>query len=70
MKKQGVLAALLIFLFAACLMTAGLWLTERGLREVSGRPEPSGALRLEREGERWTLIFAGTPRLLPQPPWR
>ncbi|EEG78057.1 hypothetical protein [Dethiobacter alkaliphilus] len=66
MKKQTVFSVLLIFLFAALLFTAGLYITERGLQEVSGRQETPGALHLKRgEDDSWVLIFAGRTWQLP-----
>jgi hypothetical protein len=70
MKKQAVLSGLLIFLFAVILTAAGLVLTEQGLRDVGGHPEPVGALRIEKDEEQsWMLIFAGKAWKLPELPW-
>lgn len=70
MKKQTVCAVLLIFLFSLFLLTAGLYITERGLQDVSGRQAAPEALRLAREdNEGWFLVFAGQAWRLPDWPW-
>jgi hypothetical protein len=70
MSKQAVFSVLLIFLFALSLVAAGLFVTEQGLMDVSGRVEPQGAFRIIRDtDDHWRLIFAGTSWQLPSRPW-
>ena len=68
MKKRTVFSVLLIFLFTIALLTAGLTVSELGLREVNGGDQPPGALTIRhQEGEGWILVFAG--REYPLPEW-
>lgn len=60
MKKQTVVAVLLIFFFTVALLYAGLNVSESGLRQLSGNTGNPSAFVLVRDDDGvWQLTFGG-----------